>query len=92
MVKLVQISGNLFMGDIQPENPDIMKNPRIVIIVPMEPDKYNIVVTKLIGEPDEIEIHNKSFSYNADGKILDRYEKSVASLVLAHSSLKEKMN
>ena len=99
MVKFIQIGGNLFIGDIQPNNPNILIGPRIVVMTPIKPGVIQLNFGPLVGEPKEMEIHEKLYSYNVtNSELLAKYIEITTGLILTPPSgsvipfPKEKMN
>lgn len=87
MIKFVQIGGHLFIGDIQPENPDVMRKPRIVLFQPVGDGKMNVNFSPMIGEPPNMDIHEKLYSYNVtDDSLLKMYIQVTTGLTIPSTS------
>lgn len=87
MIKFIQVGGHLFIGDIQPERPDMLITPRLVLMIPVKPGVMSLNFTLLIGEPKEIEIHEWLYSYDVtDNELLSRYIEVTTDIVIMPSS------
>jgi hypothetical protein len=83
MVKFVQTGNMLLIGGINSEKPNILTNPRIVVIKNVNPNTMQVGFLPLISEPSQIEIHNKEYSYDvSNDELLDKYMKETSGIVL----------
>jgi len=99
MIKFVHSGGSLFIGDIYSEKPNILVAPFIVIAIPVSSKVINVEYLPVIGEPKEIELHEKSYSYDVkNDELVRKYVQKITGLILAPSGVasitggKEKMN
>ena len=98
MIKFVHSGGNLFIGDICFTKPNILVAPFIVIAIPVSSEVIKVEYLPVIGEPEEIELHEKSYSYDVkNDELIKKYVQKITGLVLAPSVAanlggKEKIN
>ncbi len=85
MVKFIQVGGTSFIGDLQPGN-NRLKNPRIIVWERPAPNVIALNLFPVIGEPPEIEIHEKLYSYEVGGEVLRKYIEVTTGIVIANPS------
>lgn len=83
VIQIVRVDQMMLIGELQMGN--LLKNPRLMIIQPAGNGQVQILISKIVGDPDSMNV-NPGFSYFCkDQGILDAYRENVSGLVMART-------
>lgn len=82
-IQIVRVDQMMLIGELVMGN--VLKNPRMMIIQPTGNGQVQVLISKIIGEPESMNV-SPSFSYFCkDQGILDAYRENVSGLVVARN-------